>query len=560
MAATTLPTEPKFTTESEREVWERLVRQLGADDVVLANVRLTDERKDHELDLVLLMPDFGVVVVEVKGGSVWVDKDGWHQSRGAGTRQIDPVDQARSNLYALRKYVECDPRWKQSSRTRIRWGHTVVVPFSEIHDDFAMPDCPRWAIHGRDDQDHLGERARDVAGRQEGGQRRPTEDDVELIVEILRGRHLPAYDPDSVAEDRAREADRLTAEQATLLKVTRLLHRVEVRGGAGSGKTVLALTQAKELARGSGDRRSQRVALVCYSIGLAEYFKRQVAAAPRKHRPAFVGTFHELGQLWGGPEGSRDNPAFWEEELPTQMAELAAALPDGQCFDSLIVDEGQDFADLWWTPLMRSLRDEETGGLYVYSDENQRIFSRFGQPPVPLVPLVLDHNLRNTKQIAAAFGPLAPMRMTPRGGEGVEVRFVPAETPEEAVDAADEQAVRLLDDGWLPKHIAVITTGSRHPQQIKLAGDTDQRDYWRSFWEDDDVFYGHVLGCKGLERRAVVLCVNQAKVTDRSRERLYVGMSRATDLLVVVGNPDVIREMGGEAVAKQLGINLGGNR
>ncbi len=69
-----------------------------------------------------------------------------------------------------------------------------------------------------------------------------------------------------------------------------------------------------------------------------------------------------------------------------------------------------------------------------------------------------------------------------------------------------------------------------------------------------------MLGCKGLERRAVVLCVNQAKVTDRSRERLYVGMSRATDLLVVVGNPELIKEMGGEAVAKQLGIHQGGMR
>ena len=87
------------------------------------------------------------------------------------------MDQARSNLYALRKYVESDPRWKQNSRTRVRWGHTVVVPYSDIHGDFAMPDCPRWAIHGRDDQAGLGERMRDVAGRQEGGQRRPTQDD-----------------------------------------------------------------------------------------------------------------------------------------------------------------------------------------------------------------------------------------------------------------------------------------------------------------------------------------------------------------------------------------------
>lgn len=34
-----------------------------------------------------------------------------------------------------------------------------------------------------------------------------------------------------------------------ILGVTRLLHRVEVRGGAGSRKTVLAREQAKSLAR-----------------------------------------------------------------------------------------------------------------------------------------------------------------------------------------------------------------------------------------------------------------------------------------------------------------------
>lgn len=72
--------------------------------------------------------------------------------------------------------------------------------------------------------------------------------------------------------------------------------------------------------------------------------------------------------------------------------------------------------------------------------------------------------------------------------------------------------------------------------------------------EDDDVFCGHVLGCKGLERSAVVLCVNESAPREWARERLYVGMSRATDELVVVGDPDVVREMGGGAVAWQLGI------
>ena len=80
------------------------------------------------------------------------------------------------------------------------------------------------------------------------------------------------------------------------------------------------------------------------------------------------------------------------------------------------------------------------------------------------------------------------------------------------------------------------------------------RGYWRSFWEGEDVFYGHVLGSKGLERAAVVLCINEAGDRDRARERLYVGMSRATDVLVVVGDPGVVRRIGGGEVAKRLGI------
>lgn len=551
MPALALPAEPTFTTDSERAVWERLVRTLPDDAVVLANLRLTDEGKDHELDLVALVPDVGLVVVEVKGGAVSVDGQGtWWQGSGSRRRVVRPVEQARDGKYALRHYVETDPRW---TRTRVRWAHAVVLPYTPLADDFATPDCPRWTIHGRDDIPHLAERLLEGASRMEDGQRVPHVEDVEAVVEILRGRLLPAGGVAAEADEREARADRLTQEQALLLKVTRLLHRVEVRGGAGSGKTVLALTQAKDLTRGGSGQPSQRVALLCYSLGLAQYLRREVAAAPRRHRPAFVGTFHDLGMRWGAPDGDRTDSDFWEERLPQLMAELAEGLPEKERFDAIVVDEAQDFAESWWRPLLKALRDEETGGLYVYSDENQRIFPRFGRPPLELVPLVLDHNLRNTTQIAEAFSPLTPMRMRLMGGDGPEVTFVAAD-PEGALDTADDQVDLLLDEGWEPGHVALLTTGSRHPQHVALTDSRGYDGYWHSFWDAEDVFYGTVLGCKGLERRAVVLCVNQDSAPDRSRERLYVGLSRATDRLVVVGDPGVVREMGGEQVARRLGL------
>ena len=69
------------------------------------------------------------------------------------------------------------------------------------------------------------------------------------------------------------------------------------------------------------------------------------------------------------------------------------------------------------------------------------------------------------------------------------------------------------------------------------------------------MFYGHVLGFKGLERRAVVLVINEEAKFERSRERLYVGLSRARDQLVVCGDPDFIRDVGGQDLARRLNVD-----
>jgi hypothetical protein len=140
--------------------------------------------------------------------------------------------------------------------------------------------------------------------------------------------------------------------------------------------------------------------------------------------------------------------------------------------------------------------------------------------------------------------------MKNRGGNGVPVRFVPCAT-DDALDAADDAIEGLLDDGCPYEAVALLTTFRRHPEQAARQ-QSGQESYWSSFWDGEDVFYGHVLGFKGLERPAVVLAVNGFRDEERAREMLYVGLSRARDLLVVCGDLDLIRRVGGEAVAHRL--------
>ncbi len=536
-----------YASVAERVVAGLIDDSLREGDRVWPNQRVTDDRKSAEIDFFLALPSAGFVVLEVKGGQVSYNGEIWTQTSRDGTSQrIDPVRQAIEGMYGLRDYIEGDPRW--GSRGRVRWAHAVVFPFTEVPSDFAMPDCPRYMAFGRGDLDRLVESLAGIAMRQQNACRVPTADDALVAAEILRGRGFPQGDVVGAAAERDALADHLTEQQALLLGVSMLVRRMEIRGGAGSGKTWLALEQARRL-----QRSGERVALVCYSRGLASYFRRVASGWPRRETPAYVGTFHGLGtDYWGvapSPQGDADSE-YWEERLPAEMVSIARSFPEGKHFDAVVVDEAQDFADLWWPAVLAALKDEERGRLSIFSDEGQRVFARFGGIPECQAVFVLEHNLRNTRQISETFQSLALTRMRSRGGLGPEVRFV-ACSSDAAVTTADDLVDELLESGWRPEDIALLTTGSRHPEQASRQ-EEGQDEYWTSFWDTDQVFYGHVLGFKGLERRVVVLAVNDSSPRDRAKERLYVGLSRARDELVVCADPGYLAEIGGTELADRI--------
>ena len=550
-----LPEQPRLANAAERRVCDALIEQLGHADLVIAGKRVTDHLKDHEIDFLVAIEGAGIVSVEVKGGEVWHDGTQWRQKRGGREHTIEPVRQAREACYALRDFIESDPRWTQG---RLRWDHVIVLPNVALPQDFDLPDCPRWKVVDRDELDSLAVRLKAVLVQQE--LHRPLLDGagIEQLRTALSGRGLPQRDVVARALENEDAADILNEQQAVILSAVQLLPRVQIRGGAGSGKTFMAMEQARRLANAG-----QRVALICYSHGLASYLKRIADCWPRRQQPGYVGEFHSLGIQWGASEGPAENERskqasqFFEHDLPVEMLEMAAGLPEGQKFDAIVIDEAQDFADSWWEPVLAALRDPDTGGLYVFIDEGQRVFDRQGTPPVPLVPLILDQNIRNTRQIANAFQPLVDHPMRFLGGDGPEVRFVACDS-DEAIAVGDDQIDGLLEVGWRSEDVALLTTGSRHPEQVNRQAEGNQA-YWDSFWDAEQVFYGHVLGFKGLERRAVVLVVNDRYALERARERLYVGLSRARDELVVCGDPEFITEYGGVDLARRLGIR-GANR
>lgn len=534
MVARSFPLQPTFATRSLHDVWRRLVDQLRPQDVVLTDLRLVGAQQDHQIDLLVLMPDVGIMVVEVHSGHVFTKGIDWYELGAGGDRRITPIGHVLGNLFALRRHFADDPRW---AGQRVRMQHCLIAPDTDFSANFAMPDCNRAQVHGAEDQPHLATRMREVLRHDHQGGRPPRSDEVELLVEMLTGPTLGGVG----CSDPVPATTRLSTQQHEVLKVLRQHHRVEVRGSTGAGKSRLALVQARELTRGLPGEARLQVALVCYSKGHGAQLQRAAALLDPRERPAFVGTFEEFGRSLGAPDGDRTDSSYWERQFPAHVADRVARLNTEDRYDAIIVDEGQDFADAWWTPLTHALRDDGHGRFYVYRDANWHLFRQFAPPPVTLLPVSVDDNYSTTRQVSAAYAPLVPStRLAHRAGEPVVYQSA---TPDEVLAATSAHVQRLRDAGYTPGEIMVLTTSSRHPQHVERQQLRGQTGYWESFWADE-VFYGHVLGCKGLRRPAVVLCLNDDEPRDRLAERLYIGMSRASESLTVVGEPARLTELG----------------
>jgi phosphoglycolate phosphatase-like HAD superfamily hydrolase len=545
------PPAPEFGPgrTAERRVWEVLRDQLPDGAALLHSVAMIERATEHEADLVIAWPGVGIAVIEVKGGHISRDHGQWYQSSSGSTRAIkDPVVQAQDCKHVLHRLLV----QHGSQAAAARSAHLVAFPFTGIAPGWSYAGCTRDMILARSDLATAADRIRTAIDRHGSGHAPLTGAGLDSLLEVLEGQLPGQLSLLSWAEENEAYVDQLTRDQAKVVRILREQRRLKVIGGAGTGKTWLALEQARHLAAGG-----ERVALVCYSRGLARFLQRMTAEWPSEHRPAYVGLFHALPLAWGAdpPPPDEDlvaSTSYYEERLPAQMGELAARLEVEEKYDAIVIDEAQDFGAAWWPPTMACLRDQETGGLYAFMDEAQRVFERHGEVPIPLPPIVLEENIRNTKQIAQVFGSLDAGLARYRGMDGPPVRFVQC-PPEEAVHEADAQVDRLLGEGWEPGQIALLVTGRRHQLQKEILGYHGWEGYWDAFFAGDDVFYGHVLGFKGLERPVVVLAVNGMHDQSRGREYLYVGLSRARSFLVVCGDLDHIAALGGPGLRRRLG-------
>jgi superfamily I DNA/RNA helicase len=224
--------------------------------------------------------------------------------------------------------------------------------------------------------------------------------------------------------------------------------------------------------------------------------------------------------------------------FPDALLAASEALPDNR-FDAIIVDEGQDFEETWWVALMSLLEHPDDSVLYIFYDDNQRIYTRHAEFPIQDEPFKLTRSCRNTKQIHDAvmlfYDSGSPPESIGPDGETVKQIVVPERGSERAEveryidELVTEQHVR-------PEDIALLTRKNRERSAWKHP---PSRGSWAATWELAEargkVLVSTIHSFKGLERPVVVVCELEEVDLHEDAELLYVAFSRARAHLAVAG-------------------------
>ena len=543
-------------SQGEARVYRSLRENLPDDYLILFQVgwilREEGERaRDGETDFLICHPDKGCLCVEVKGGGVGFDATTgeWFSIDRHGRKHKikNPIDQALKAKYSVRSKLDEHPRWRAFSLSNVLLGHAVCFP--DIGDATApsRADLPAalvgTATDLRDSRRWIdsvfaywGSNVRNVVV--------PGRRGLEVIREVFaRSFEVAPLVATRLAEQEVRRLA-LTQDQMRVLDFVRSHRRVAVRGGAGTGKTVLALEKARRLSD-----EGFRTLLTCYNRQLADHLASLCAGTANLD----VMGFHQLGRRQverANRESGRDLMAeakvtypgknLYDVQLPNALAYSLDVLPER--YDAIICDEGQDFREDFWVPLELLLTDYDRSPFYVFYDDNQNIYARASTFPIQGEPFSLTTNCRNTAPIhAAAYTRYRGVPVSPPDNEGAEVQFDWA--PSRAAQAGKINA-RIVDliarQGVSPGDIAVLIVDAVNKADCYAALrrlPLPRPATWleEGVRNDRTVLMDTVRRFKGLEAPVVILWGLDSVDWERSDELLYVGMSRAKSVLVIVG-------------------------
>jgi hypothetical protein len=538
------------TPPGERDVFNMLA--AGPDDwVALHSLDLAPWNRGlrTEIDFVVVLPDTGLLCLEVKSHEAISFESGRWQPPEIKRSPFKQAADGRHTFY--RRLRELAPQFSYVpivhccifTHARFDLVPNLSVPPRELMDGrqfraFVSADafCADLKARVRSSvaaEDNLSPLPRPLSPVQ-----------IETIINTclpVQKRRPGARDE---IEKRQLELERLLRVQQTpVLQLAALNDRVVVSGGAGTGKTLIAMEVARRAAE-SG----RRTGLVCFNQLVGDWMRERVhnGAPPTLIAGRAIRIMAEMMSI-AIPKMPSAN--FWDQELPEQLEERLTD-PDfrtSAMFDYLVVDEAQDLLarPALWECLTRFLEGGVAAGSYcLLGDFDNQVLGERQAMEAALAAIRstgkpatyrLSENCRNYRIVGESAVRLSGFPrdvysgyMRAGGGlQNYDISFYVDEREQQEVLARWLKEFRAQGYGYGDITILSFRTSEDCAAARLAATGIRLRPAWQHV--ADCTAYTSVQAFKGLENKVIILTDVILAEPQCHRHLFYTGMTRASE-------------------------------
>lgn len=566
MARMIPPMYAEKTPKGEKRVFELLQNDPDTKGWIVLHsygVRSHETQRSSEVDMLVIVPELGVLCLEIKGCKVSRREGVWDY--GYKKTSKGPFKQASGAMQGVRR----DIGEKDAPSRNVLFWSGVIFTEQSFHEE--SPEWHSWQFIDGPELTRtrisklitdMLEKAHKHSASRKGSHHwydenlsRPSVELVKRLVRLLRGDFEAVSSLKSAVQIAEHFIKDLTEEQYDCLDSLEDNKRILVEGLAGTGKTVIAMEAARRAIQ-----KGESVLLVCFNKLLGNWIAEEIAGIPVSSgvdvRAVHI---HGLMREIVGPSamgGKGDE--FWQKELPEQA--LGRLLDDDKAkeYDVLIVDEAQDILTVEYLDVLSTLlKGGLAGGKWlIFGDfKNQAIYlADAGRSAQDLIKDLVERaphharhklntNCRNSERIVNTFSLVCGLdpgyRKTIHDVEGAEVDplFWKDDTRQQEMLA---EVLQDLRKSFKPEGIVVLST--RKDEESCAAKLAAQRraalcPLRNSQNSTVNVPYITIHAFKGLEAQAVVV-TDLTKLNDEQRALLYVAMSRPRVRLVLLMHED----------------------
>ena len=539
--AVSFPEQPKLVNSSEKYVYEKLMT-LSDSWHVYANMQqhilLYERISRGEIDFILTHPYFGIVLIEVKGHGVVCNDGTWFRGDKKTKDPYTQIEDARGNLnqFLFQNIEELKPIIKEEKDMRKISSsiHTLVVfPFLPDFQNLGMKASKSNTLT-QTDLDDISEYFKENIPQKDFGSLKGIQEKFKDVV-------LPNVNTAPLRGLTKNLMDQMmasTEEQKIILNaIIDNNSHVAIKGPAGSGKTVLAVEAARQAAE-----KDEKVLFLCYNQNLSRFLSDLLSDNPLIEVYSLFGLFAKININLKDVGTSNLTPSDAAPIIADIMNDNFDKFDTS--FDVLIIDEAQDYSSLFW-PTFDLLTENKKWFLFydtrqaiTHSDWNLPELSKQSWTTFPLTKY-----LRSTKEISQQV-----------------LKVYDDEYNASAISGLEPQYIQLKNKGWkegLAALVQILTglfeTEKYHASQVQILiphsrylEEVEQASYKPNLkiGAIKEIQIQSIHKFKGLESEVVVMILPsieslESETTTDIRSLIYVGMSRATSLLILIGDQEV---------------------